>query len=206
MTASPSAARRFDYPLSLSVDGLAALVVGGDHEAVDKARRLVDSGAAVTIVAPVPSEALRASGLPFLERAFVLDDARDCRLVVVSVDCRAHAPTLYAVRREWGFLLSSIDDPPHSDFASTALVKVGDVKIALSSGGRAPVILRRLREDLAAALVTPKMERFVGRMAAMRDEPPLATRIERVKAAIEGFGLTVAVRFPAWFEAEEKES
>jgi siroheme synthase-like protein len=154
-------------------------------------------------VAPVPTDALRTSGLAFVERPFVLDDARDFRLVVVSIDCREHAPTLYSLRREWGFLLSSIDDPAHSDFASTALVKVGDVKIALSSGGRAPVILRRLREDLAAALVTPKMERFVARMSAMRDEPPLATRIERVKAAIEGFGLTVEVRFPAWFEASE---
>lgn len=204
MTPNPSAPRRFDYPMSLSVDGLPALVVGGDHEAVDKARRLVESGARVTVVAPVPTEAMRTSGLPFEERPFVLDDARDCRLVIVSVDCRAEAGPLYAVRREWGFLMSSIDDPAHSDFASTALVKVGDVKIALSSGGRAPAILRRLREDLASALITDDMERFVARMAAIRDEPPVATRIDRVKAAIEGFGLTVQVRFPAWFEEEKQ--
>ena len=63
-------------------------------------------------------------------------------------------------------------------------------------------MLRRLREDLAAALVTPAMVRFVSRLAALRDEPPFETRIDRVKAAVQGFGLDVRVRFPAWFDGE----
>lgn len=195
-----AALRRFDYPLSLALAGQPVLVVGGDHEAVDKAKRLERAGAVVTIVAERPSAELVASGLPFTERAFSLDDAKDRRVIIVAPDARAHAPLLWAKRRELGYLLSTIDDPPHCDFASPALVDVGDVKIALSSGGRAPAVLRRLREDLAAALVTEAMERFVARLAAMRDEPPAETRIERVKAAVQGFGLDIHVRFPAWFD------
>lgn len=192
--------RRFDYPLSLALADEPALVVGGDHEAVDKAERLRRAGARVTIVAASPSPQLVASGLSFSERPFSIDDAVGQRVVLVAPDSRAHAPLLWAKRRELGYLLCTIDDPPHCDFASPALVDVGDVKIALSSGGRAPAVLRRLREDLAAALVTPALARFIGHLAALRDEPPAETRIARVKSAVEGFGLDVRVRFPAWFD------
>jgi len=194
--------RRFDYPLSLALGGEPVLVVGGDHEAVDKAKRLHRAGAVVTIVAEHPSAALLGSGLAFVQRAFSIEDADGQRVVVVAPDARAHAPLLWAERRARGYLLSTIDDPPFCDFASPAFVDVGDVKIALSSGGRAPVVLRRLREDLSAALVTPAMERFVARLAAMRDEPPAETRIERVKAAVQGFRLEIRVRFPDWFNEE----
>jgi precorrin-2 dehydrogenase/sirohydrochlorin ferrochelatase len=191
--------RRFDYPLSLCLDGERALVIGGDYEAVDKAKRLVRAGAALTIVAETPGPELRASGLPFEHRPFHADDAKGMRVVIVAPDARALGPTLWAARREHGFLLSTIDDSPFCDFASPSFVDVGDVKIALSSGGRAPAVLRRLREDLAAALVTPAVVAFIDRVARMRDEPPQETRIARVKEAVVGFGLEVKVRFPAWF-------
>lgn len=198
-------ARRFDYPLSLDLHGQRAVVVGGDHEALDKARRLVAAGAHVTIVAEAPGADLRGSGLPFEQRSFVLSDVEDARVVIVAPDARRHASALWSLRLEGGFLLCSIDDPPHCDFASPAVVDVGDVKISLSSGGRAPAVLRRLREDLARALVTDRVLAFIARVSALRDEPPVETRMARVKAAVSGFGIDVQVRFPPWFEDDRSD-
>jgi precorrin-2 dehydrogenase/sirohydrochlorin ferrochelatase len=43
-----------------------------------------------------------------------------------------------------------MDDVEHCDFAAPAVVRRGDLLIAVSTGGRSPALARRLREELEA--------------------------------------------------------
>jgi precorrin-2 dehydrogenase/sirohydrochlorin ferrochelatase len=43
-----------------------------------------------------------------------------------------------------------MDDIPNCDFAAPAVVRRGDLVLAISTGGRSPALARRLREELEA--------------------------------------------------------
>ncbi|MFM7842331.1 MAG: NAD(P)-dependent oxidoreductase [Nitrospira sp.] len=46
------------FPITLDVKGRLCVVLGGDEEASDKAQRLLDAGAKVTVVSPTLNDAL----------------------------------------------------------------------------------------------------------------------------------------------------
>jgi siroheme synthase-like protein len=47
-------------------------------------------------------------------------------------------------------LVNVMDDVPNCDFAAPAIVRRGDLVLAISTGGRSPALARRLREELEA--------------------------------------------------------
>jgi len=45
-------------------------------------------------------------------------------------------------------LCNSVDDPPHCDFFYPAIVRRGDLQIAISTNGKSPALAQRLRQRL----------------------------------------------------------
>jgi siroheme synthase-like protein len=71
----------------------------------------------------------------------------------ICVAASADPATRAAVHREAharGVLVNVMDDVEHCDFAAPAVVRRGDLLIAISTGGRSPALARRLREELEA--------------------------------------------------------
>jgi precorrin-2 dehydrogenase/sirohydrochlorin ferrochelatase len=50
--------------------------------------------------------------------------------------------------RELGILINVADDPERSSFISPAIVKRGDLQIAISTSGASPAVARKLREQM----------------------------------------------------------
>lgn len=198
-----SPAKRY-FPLSLDVENRRVLVVGGDVEAFDKSRRLVDAGARVVVVAPdvcpeLADLAARTT-ITWYARTFTPQDAAGCRLVVLSERNPERAAELRALGARYGYLFCAIDQPAFCDWIHPAVVAAGPVTVAFASGGVAPALLKRLREGLARALDA----RFVGfaeKIASLRGElleRPAAERKQALDEALEGFVLDVRVHYPAW--------
>jgi len=49
-------------------------------------------------------------------------------------------------------LVNTLDDVPHCDFIAPAIVRRGDLAVAISTGGKAPELAVRLRQRLEAEL------------------------------------------------------
>ena len=143
----------FGYPVCLELEGRLATVIGDEAVALGKVAPLLRAGARVRVVARGPASTLsRMDADPRVEvvRRDWLPDDLDGAFVCVATD-RDPAERA-AIRREArarGVLVNMVDDIPNCDFAIPAVVRRGDLALAISTGARSPALARRLRERLS---------------------------------------------------------
>lgn len=137
-------------------------MVGGGHIALRKVEGLLDSGAHVTVVAPVvefDGSALdmihglvRHGSVQWRRRRYRPGEAAEYRLVISAtgvreVDEQVHRDALAA-----GVPVNVADVPSLCTFTLPAIVRRGDVQVAVSSNGRSPALASWLRDQLADAI------------------------------------------------------
>jgi precorrin-2 dehydrogenase/sirohydrochlorin ferrochelatase len=160
------------YPINLiGLETRRCVVVGGGEVAARKLAGLLAAGARVTVISPeVSSEVgrLTAEGrITLLQRPYESGDLAGAFLVIAATD---DSPTNAAVWQEagrLGCLINAVDDPAHSNFILPAVVRRGEVNLAISTGGASPALARRLREQLETQ-VGPEYGDLAGLMAEMR--------------------------------------
>ena len=75
-----------------------------------------------------------------------------CRLVYAATDDRAVNRIVAELARGMNIPVCAVDDPQPSTFITPAQVHRGLVRIAISTGGAAPVLARRLREQVESSI------------------------------------------------------
>ncbi|HEX6203695.1 MAG TPA: bifunctional precorrin-2 dehydrogenase/sirohydrochlorin ferrochelatase [Thermoanaerobaculia bacterium] len=164
------------YPVFLDLRGRRVTVVGGGAEAERRVLDLLAAGARVRVVAPVVTPALgmlARSGLEHRARRFRGGDLAGSFLAIAERD----APRVEAVWREAErrhIPLNVVDDPPRCSFLAPAVVRRGDLAVAVSTGGRAPALAVRLRQELERRL-GPEHGRFLELAGRLRQ--PLAAHV-----------------------------
>jgi siroheme synthase-like protein len=91
--------------------------------------------------------------------------------------------------RAAGVLVNVMDDVPNCDFAAPAIVRRGDLVIAIGTGGRAPALAGRLRAELADRF-GPEWTQLMDVVGQVRAEtlphlPDFDDRSRRWKAALD---------------------
>jgi len=140
------------YPLFADLDGRNVRLVGGGVVAERKARMLLACNASLRVGAPALTATLQA----WADEGRLTHDAGefqdhwldDVWLVVAATDdglVNARVKQLADQRR---IFANVVDDPQQSSFQVPAVVDRSPIMIAVSSGGSAPVLARRLRERL----------------------------------------------------------
>jgi siroheme synthase-like protein len=145
------------FPVSLRLNRRKALVVGGGEMASLRVRQLLGAGALVTVISPLASPTLielAAGGSILLhERIFSPGDVTpDYFIVIGATDDPTTQAALAREAEIHGLLYNVVDDPEHCNFFTPAVIERGDLKVAISTNGQSPVLARRLREELEAAL------------------------------------------------------
>lgn len=150
---------QFGYVVALDLHDQVAVLVGGGREAVARFEALLAAGAIVTVITPAPSSRLAdlvvAAGprARLLRRDWQPGDLAGARIAIVTrEDPGTDVAALWAESRERHVTTSVLDDLDHTDFAQPALVRRGDLRIAISTGGSAPALARRYREELERLL------------------------------------------------------
>ncbi len=144
--------RRFGYPVALDVTGRLAVVIGREAVAMGKAESLLAAGAYVHVVASGPGSRLDRlesnADVTVARRGYRPEDLDGAFLVVASSADPAVREDIFRQARARGALVNVMDDIHHCDFAAPAVVRRGDLTIAVSTGGGSPALARRLREQL----------------------------------------------------------
>jgi len=144
MTESP-----FAYPIVLNLFGRRVLVVGGGEVALRKARALADAGAEVRVVAPKLLSAFAEDGrFECLAARYEKQHLEGARVAVAATDDEAVNRQVASDARAAGVLVNVVDRPELCDFIVPAQVRRGGLVVAVSTGGAAPSLARRLRERL----------------------------------------------------------
>lgn len=146
-----------DYlPIFCRLDNKPVLLVGGGDVAERKARLLLDAGARLTVVAPEldPELAeLAANGsIEWLAGEFVPEQLVGKWLVVAATDRREVNALVYQSANQARIFANVVDDPKRSSFIMPSIIDRSPLMVAISSGGKAPVLARLLREKLEALL------------------------------------------------------
>ncbi|MGL6565556.1 siroheme synthase CysG [Aeromonas dhakensis] len=146
-----------DYlPIFCRLDNKPVLLVGGGEVAERKARLLLDAGAQLTVVAPEldPELAeLAASGsIEWLAGEFAPQQLASKWLVVAATDRREVNALVYQSANQARIFANVVDDPKRSSFIMPSIIDRSPLMVAISSGGKAPVLARLLREKLEAML------------------------------------------------------
>ncbi|MEH8229125.1 siroheme synthase CysG [Aeromonas veronii] len=146
-----------DYlPIFCRLDNKPVLLVGGGEVAERKARLLLDAGAQLTVVAPEldPELAeLAANGnIEWLAGEFASEQLAGKWLVVAATDRREVNALVYQSANQARIFANVVDDPKRSSFIMPSIIDRSPLMVAISSGGKAPVLARLLREKLEALL------------------------------------------------------
>ena len=140
------------FPMFLKLEGKRCLVVGAGKVGEPKIGGLIDTGACIHVIALEASEAVHAwarAGKITLElRAFGDGDLVGTFLAVVATASRALNGSIYREAQRRGVLCNVVDVPEYCDFYYPAVVRRGDLQIAISTSGQSPSLSQKLRQQL----------------------------------------------------------
>ena len=146
-----------DYlPICIDLRGRHCLLVGGGEVARRKVETLLRAGATLRLVAPAIDpglgELVRQRGGELRLRAFEPRDVDDVWLAVAATDDEAVNRQVRDVARQRGVLVNVVDQPALCDFIFPSIIDRDPMVIAVSSGGRAPLLARLLRARLETTI------------------------------------------------------
>lgn len=140
------------YPLFLELQDRSVLVVGGGAVAERKVESLLAAGAAVVLVAPVVTSSLSELGssktIQLRLRKFAESDLEGIVLVISATDDPAAQEQIAAAARSRSIPINTVDQPNLCDFIVPAIVRKGDIVVAISTSGRSPALAAALRAKL----------------------------------------------------------
>ena len=164
----------FAYPILLELSGKRAVVIGSFALAERKDVSLREAGAHVDV---------------FAKGAWRPEDLDGAFVCVASSEDPAERDAIARAARERGVLVNVMDDIPNCDFAAPAIVRRGDLVVAIGTGGRSPALARKVREDIEARYGEEWTE-VLAIVAKVRSETlpqltDLATRARRWRRALD---------------------
>ena len=140
------------FPMFLKLEGRNCLVLGAGSVGEQKVRSLLDCGAQIRVVAPFASEVVQEwakhGSLTWLQRSFEVSDLDGVFLVVAATSDVEVNHAIYREARAREILCNVVDDPPHCDFYYPAIVRRGQLQIAISTAGLSPALAQRIRKQL----------------------------------------------------------
>lgn len=161
------------FPMFVKLAGRQVLVVGAGAVAEAKIRGLLDTGARLRVVALQANPAVRewadADAIGLEERAFAPADLDDVFLVVAATSSRQLNELIFGEAQRRGILCNVVDVPELCDFFYPAVVRRGDLQIAISTAGQSPLLAQRIRKRLEQQF-GPKYAEWVAELGKLRRE------------------------------------
>lgn len=172
------------YPIELKIAGMDVLVVGGGPVAARKVDNLVRAGASVRVLSPAFVSELEHRGDIRRElRAYSAAAIANARLVFACTDDRDTNLRVAEDARAAGRWCNIADDPENSDFFVPAVLRRGDLSVAVGTAGAAPHLAARVRDELEShfgvdfGILVEELQRARSIVRARISDPQIRRRI-----------------------------
>ncbi|MBC7876876.1 MAG: bifunctional precorrin-2 dehydrogenase/sirohydrochlorin ferrochelatase [Anaerolineales bacterium] len=166
------------YPIYVQLNGQPCVVIGGGKIAEGKVDGLLAGDAKVKIISPELTPHLhnlvQQNQIEYIAREYQPGDLTGAFMVICATDKAEINHQVWeeaSVNRQ---LVNVVDDTPRCNFIAPAILRKGDLTIAISTAGSAPALAVRLKERLHRE-IGPEYERFLELAGKLRE--PLARHI-----------------------------
>ncbi|MGH7383688.1 MAG: precorrin-2 dehydrogenase/sirohydrochlorin ferrochelatase family protein, partial [Candidatus Rokuibacteriota bacterium] len=126
----------------------------------------------LTVVSPTVTRQIddwaREGRIRWIPRGYESSDLTGQSLAFVATDDGSANADVARDGRAAGVPINAADDPAHCDFFLPAVLKRGDLTVAVSTGGASPALSRAVRDELAAYLAREDYGALVGVAADVR--------------------------------------
>lgn len=136
------------FPVMLDLAGKTVVVVGGGAVGRRKATAAAAAGARVVVVAPHPPPEPWVPVPAWVEEPYRTEHLAGAQLVFACAPTAVNARVV-ADARAAGIWVGSATDTDGADVTLPAVLRVGALTVAVSTGGAAPALARRIRDQLA---------------------------------------------------------
>jgi precorrin-2 dehydrogenase/sirohydrochlorin ferrochelatase len=145
------------FPIFLKLNRRRALIVGGGKIAALRAKQLIPTGASLTVIAPKANAEIeslaRAGSVDLVRRGFERGDLSKRYFIVIGATNDPEVQQAVSEEAErCGVLCNVVDNAGLSNFYTPAVVKRGDLKIAIGTSGKSPLLAGKLRQYLEEAI------------------------------------------------------
>jgi len=163
--------RMSKYPIFLELSGRRVVVVGAGAIAVRKIQSLLAAGARVVVVAKGTDKALtalcQAKNIELIKSKYSKDYLAGAVLAIAATNDHKLNNQIYKDCQQLEVLCNVVDQPELCDFFVPAVVKRGDLQIAIVTEGHCPAYSGHLRKKLEE-IFTDKHGEFLTELEVFR--------------------------------------
>ncbi|HEX7419808.1 MAG TPA: bifunctional precorrin-2 dehydrogenase/sirohydrochlorin ferrochelatase [Thermoanaerobaculia bacterium] len=165
--------KRFPYyPIYIDIEDRAVVIVGGGTVCARKAETMMRYGARVTIISPEITDEIaaweREGALAVRRKMYAEADVEGASIVIASTDDQCVNARVARDCRRRRIPVNVVDVTHLCEFIVPAIIEKGSIQIAVSTGGKSPVIARTLKEDLNR-LIGPEYDEVNQVLGSLRD-------------------------------------
>jgi len=182
------------FPVFIKLNKLRTLLIGAGNVGLEKLTAILNNSqyANVTVVAENIDPAIQqfVENYPTLkikQKSFEADDLNNIDIVFAATNDNVLNEIIRAEAHRKGLLINVADKPELCDFYLGAIVKKGDLKIAISTNGKSPTIAKRLKEILNEG-IPAELDHSLQNMSALRQtlKGDFAAKVKRLNQVTEG--------------------
>lgn len=141
------------FPVFLKTETAKFLIVGGGNVGLEKTETLLKQNPEINLIlvatyfhSKLKEIISQYENISFYERAFEAADLENKDFVIIATDNSEVNRNIRELAKTKGIKVNAADQPELCDFYLGSIVNKGNLKIAISTNGKSPVLAKRLRE------------------------------------------------------------
>lgn len=161
------------YPIFLEVQGKRTVLIGGGTVAFRKAKALIDRGARLVLIAEQINDNLvalaKGDQVELIRSKYSKEYLAEATLVIAATNDMELNKEIYKHCQELEVLCNVVDQPELCDFFVPAVVKRGDLQIAVGTEGSCPAYAGHLKKKLET-MITEEHGNFLKELENVRQQ------------------------------------
>ena len=161
------------YPVFLDLKDRRIIVIGGGEVAERKIGSLLDTGAWILVISPKVTPGIASLSeqkrIEVINRAYIAGDCAGAALIFSATGDPEISRAVYAEAAALGIFVNTADQPSQCSFIMPAVVRRGDIGVAISTSGTSPALAARLRRKISG-IIGPEYGRLAELLSRARPE------------------------------------